>query len=156
MFNTSEAKLQDQLTKTMSVVFEGIVELGGASAEGRRLTYAWRLRQLLAYNADRQKRISDILEFLVIFFTFASTAVAVLFTFYTTSVVCGDSDDYNLKENTCDLSNTTLHILERLCLALPLLATVFRGISSALNPDAKWSILKIGEIKTEGEIYMVL
>ena len=29
MFDTSEEKLQDQLTKTMSVVFEGIVELGG-------------------------------------------------------------------------------------------------------------------------------
>jgi hypothetical protein len=27
----SEEKLQDQLTKTMSVVFEGMVELGGAS-----------------------------------------------------------------------------------------------------------------------------
>jgi hypothetical protein len=33
LFQTSEEKFQDQLTKTMSVVFEGIVELGGASAE---------------------------------------------------------------------------------------------------------------------------
>ena len=154
MFNTSEEKLQDQLTKTMSIVFEGIVELGGASAESRRLTYAWRLRHLLAYNADRQKRVADILEFLVILFTFGSTLVAVLYTFYTTDVVCGGGEDYSLKNGTCDLSDTSLEILQKLCLVLPLLATIFRGISAALNPMAKWSILKIGEIKTEGEIYM--
>ena len=38
MFTMTEEKLQDQLTKTMSVAFEGMVEMGGAALETRRLT----------------------------------------------------------------------------------------------------------------------
>lgn len=79
MFSMTEEKLQDQLTKTMSVAFEGMVEMGGAALETRRLTYAWRLRHLLDYNASRQKQFSDLLQSLCILFTALSTLAAVVY-----------------------------------------------------------------------------
>jgi hypothetical protein len=79
MFTMTEEKLQDQLTKTMSVAFEGMVEMGGAALETRRLTYAWRLRHLLDYNAFRQKQFSDLLQSLCILFTALSTLAAVVY-----------------------------------------------------------------------------
>lgn len=148
MFNTSEEKLQDQLTKTMSVVFEGIVELGGASAENRRLTYAWRLRQLLSYNAARQRVVSDFLEFLIILFTLFSTCAACFYTFSTTKTICSsDGSSNNSSSDQCPISQIGNDILNKLNLILPLLATVFRGISASLNPLQKWSVLKIGAIR---------
>ena len=149
MFNTSEEKLQDQLTKTMSVVFEGMVELGGASGENRRLTYAWRLRHLLSYNAARQALIADVLEFLVIIFTFLSVVVAVMYTYATTIDAC----DSNVQA-TCNLSADFRTVLNHLNLIFPLAATVFRGMFASLNPLAKWAVLKVGAVKVEGEIYM--
>jgi hypothetical protein len=82
MFNTSEEKLQDQLTKTMSVVFEGVAELGGQAAEDRRLTYAWRMRHLLLFNSERHKFRADVLQFLIIIFTLLAVCSAVLFSYY--------------------------------------------------------------------------
>jgi hypothetical protein len=38
MFTMTEEKLQDQLTKTMSVAFEGVTEMGGQALENKRLT----------------------------------------------------------------------------------------------------------------------
>lgn len=38
MFTMTEEKLQDQLTKTMSVAFEGVTEMGGQALEYKRLT----------------------------------------------------------------------------------------------------------------------
>ena len=57
----------------MSVVFEGVMELGGQAAENRRLTYAWRFKHMLAYNSKRQEHMSDMLHFLVVVLSLAST-----------------------------------------------------------------------------------
>jgi hypothetical protein len=145
MFNTSEEKLQDQLTKTMSVVFEGVAEMGGQSAENRRLTYAWRLRHLMDYNAHRQKLMADVLYILVLVFTFLTTVAAIVYGFYYAQVdSCGNNDELKLP----------LAILGKLNLLLPLVATILRGILAALNPMAKYSVLKLASIKIESEIYL--
>ena len=62
MFTMTEEKLQDQLTKTMSVAFEGMVEMGGQALESKRLTYAWRMHHLFEHNSVRLRRFADILE----------------------------------------------------------------------------------------------
>ena len=139
MFTTSEERLQDQLTKTMSVVFEGVAELGGQSAESRRLTYAWRLRYLLYFNSSRHKRIADILQALIIMFAFLSTASSVLYNYYGAS-----------GSNHADI----IYILKMLSFILPLVNTLFNGINAALGPGVKASILKIAAVKVESEIYM--
>jgi hypothetical protein len=43
MFTMTEEKLQDQLTKTMSVAFEGVTEMGGQALEYKRLTVRTRI-----------------------------------------------------------------------------------------------------------------
>jgi hypothetical protein len=43
------------------------------------LQYAWRLRHLLDYNANRQKHFSDLLQSLCILFTALSTLAAVVY-----------------------------------------------------------------------------
>ena len=139
MFTTSEERLQDQLTKTMSVVLEGAAELGGQSAESRRLTYAWRLRHLLLHNSKRHQLIADCFRFLVIIFAFLSSSVAVLFNYFTIN-------DDSLHE--------MIAVLNLLTFILPLVNTFFNGIFAALNPSVKASILKASAIKIENEIYL--
>ena len=139
MFNTSEEKLQDQLTKTMSVVFEGVVELGGQSAENRRLTYAWRLRHLLMYNAARQLIVADVLQALIIVLSLFTTAASVTYIYL------------NCIE---DIDDTRTEVLLNLNLLLPLSVTILRGLNATLNPLAKWSILQSAACRVEGEIYM--
>ena len=139
MFTTSEERLQDQLTKTMSVVFEGASELGGQSSESRRLTYAWRLRYLMKYNARRYRFISDVLQILIIFFAFTSTVSAVLFNFF----------------NIFDIGGPLYQsIFNKLTFILPLVNTLFTGIFAALNPAVKAGVLDHSAIKIESEIYM--
>lgn len=148
MFNTSEEKLQDQLTKTMSVVFEGVVELGGASAESRRLTYAWRMRHLFAYNASRQKLLSDILQALIILFSLISTITAVSYTYM-------NSQDCSLSTGSFfSSSNKSYQSLLMLNLLLPLTVTILRGFFASLDPLTKYAILKMAAIRIESEIYM--
>ena len=140
MFTTSEERLQDQLTKTMSVVFEGVAELGGQSAESRRLTYAWRLRYLLYFNSSRHKQIADILQALIIIFAFLSTASSVLYNYFGAS---SGSDHADI-----------IYIFKMLSFILPLVNTLFNGINAALGPGVKANILKIAAVKVESEIYM--
>jgi len=116
------------------------------------LTYAWRLRQLLAFNALRQRFLADILEFLAILFTFCSTLAATIYIYFSTAVVCGPDAISDISD-VCHLSDNVFDVVLNLNLILPLLATVIRGISSSLNPLAKWGILKISAIKIESEIY---
>lgn len=129
----------------MSVVFEGIVELGGQSAENRRITYAWRLRHLLAYNAAREQIKSDTLQFLITLLTLLSTVAAVFHT-YVTSI---DTTRVNFEEG-----STGREVLLKLTLLLPLATTVLRGINATLNPVAKQAVLKFAAIRVESEIYM--
>jgi hypothetical protein len=150
MFNTSEEKLQDQLTKTMSVVFEGVAELGGQAAEDRRLTYGWRMRHLLLFNSLRHKRRADVLQFLIILFTLLSVCAAVLFNYYSLAS-SGGCDNNNDQYST---ARPEIKVLLRLTLILPLITTVFRGIYAALSPSTKAAMLKLGSIKAESEIYM--
>jgi len=143
MFKTSEERLQDQLTKTMAVVFEGVAELGGQSAETRRLTYAWRLVQLLSHNAKRQKLTADALNGLLIIITLAATCSAVVWTYLqVTSLLSGSAE------------SLAQSILFKFNLLLPLAATIIRGINAALNPLAKWSALIGAKMSVEAEIYM--
>ncbi len=128
----------------MSVVFEGVVEMGGQSAENRRLTYAWHLRSLVLYNAKRQKRLGDIFQLFIIIFTFLAVTAAVLYSYFLTQ-----------KYKTGSGLNTFISsILLKLNLLLPLVATIFQGINSTLNPLSKSSILKMAAVKIESEIYM--
>lgn len=140
MFHTSEEKLQDQLTKTMSVVFEGVVEMGGQSAENRRLTYAWRLKHMLKYNSFRQNIISDVLQALIILLSLASTAAA-CFYIYETTISTVEAKNY-------------VDVLLKINLMLPLAVTVSRGIAATLNPQAKAIVLEMSSIRIETEIYM--
>lgn len=154
MFNTTEERLQDQLTKTMSVVFEGVVEMGGASGETRRLTYAWRLRHLCKYNAARQKLMADVLEFFILIFTLASTLVSVMYTFVTSSSCSDPNDPSTCAPNRATTTSQQIDILLKLNLGLPLIATIFRGLFATINPLAKFAVLQVGSIKCESEIYM--
>jgi len=138
MFNTSEEKLQDQLTKTMSVVTEG-GSSDGQSAESKRLTYAWRLRHLLLHNAKKHKLYADVLRFLTIFFAFLSTVSAVLCTYF--NVTYPDDE-------------RTIYIFNLLTFLLPLVNTIFNGLFAAFNPLVKAMILIVSSSKIESEIYM--
>lgn len=115
-----------------------------------------RFRHLLSHNAQRQRIVADILEFLVIIFTLSATCAAVIYQFLTTSNACssGEDDITDDSPQTCGISHDGRNALLKLNLILPLLATVFRGISASLNPLAKWGVLKVGAIRAEGEIYM--
>lgn len=144
MFRTSEERLQDQLTKTMAVVFEGVAELGGQSAETRRLTYAWRLTHNLAYNAKWQRRIADIMNAMMILITVAATCTAVLYTFLQQTT--------NAERNMWRI--LALDVLLKLNLLLPLAGTITRGFYAALNPLSKWSALSVAKVMVESEIYM--
>ena len=130
----------------MSVVFEGQIELGGQSAESRRLTYAWRLRHLLTHNSTRQRFLADVLQALIIFFTLAATVAAVLFLYFR-QVPLDPPSPYGINAS----GNTSLL---KLNLLLPLAATILRGVQASINPSAKWAVLKIAAMKVESEIYL--
>jgi hypothetical protein len=118
-----------------------VAELGGQSAESRRLTYAWRLRHLLLFNGARHKLVADILQVLIILFAFASTSAAVMYSYYNT--------------NNCDDSwREYVEFIETLAFILPLVNTLFNGMFASLNPAGKSAILRLAATKVESEIYM--
>mmetsp|Transcript_9349 Transcript_9349/g.9165 ORF Transcript_9349/g.9165 Transcript_9349/m.9165 type:complete len:487 (+) Transcript_9349:1001-2461(+) len=118
-------------------------EMGGAALETRRLTYAWRLRHLLGYNAERQKAYSDILQALQVLFTMLSTLAAVVHSYMlqigAISGGTGVADGYGF---------VALNLL------LPLAVTVLRGLIATLSPLSKYSILYGTAMKVESEIYL--
>jgi hypothetical protein len=91
-----------------------------------------------------------VLQFLIILFTLLSVCSAVLFSYYSLpkNQPAGNTDDTNLSNQ-----SEQLKVLSKLNLILPLIATVLRGIYAALNPATKASLLKLGSIKVESEIY---
>lgn len=141
MFNTTEEKLQDSLTKTMVTAFESSSELGGQMAETRRLTYAWRLRQILNYNAQKQKLLADFFQLLIIVGTFVAICVSVIFMHLSLQPTC-DID--------CEKAKNVLLICN---LLIPLFVTIIRGVNSAMNPYKKWNTLKSSALSIESEIY---
>lgn len=143
MFTMSEEDLQDKLTKTMSSSFEGVAELGGQSAENRRLTYAWRLRMKLNYNAKKQKLTSDLLQALIIILSFAAVCSSVFYMY------CNLSEPLPPSKNAL-----AIRILLALNLLLPLTVTILRGISASMNPLKKWKTLSDNASKVESEIYL--
>lgn len=143
IFNTSEEQLQDVLTKSMSVVFESVSEWnGGLAQDMKRLTYAWQLRQKLAYNAKYQKRLLDWFAFLVIFFTCAATLTSVVFVYLRLTL---------LRNPNGILADRVLTYCN---LAFPLAVTILRGFVAVLNPQAKYQALSLGRVSIEREIYM--
>lgn len=145
MFEQTEDEIQDYLTQTMAVAFEGAQESGGASTDQKRLTYAWRLRHKLLYNADKFAAQSDFLMFWFIFFTLLSTWVAVVYTYFqlSKSSIVSESMDKLIND-----------LLLKANLLAPLIATIIRGIFSILNPQVKNNALRDAAATIEAEIYM--
>ena len=146
MFNTSEDKMQDKLTKAMSTVFEGVVEMGGSSSDSKRIVYAWQLRLLLFYNARIQRQYSDVLWAGIVLFTMGATIAPVTYEYISPSNCQNPTDNGQ--------NPAASNALLKLCLCLPLVATVLRGAFSLLNPEAKWAALQSAALSVESEIYM--
>ena len=141
MFKDSEDDMQDYLTRTMAVAFEGTNELGDTSADNKRLTYAWRLRYKLLWNSKKFKFQSDVLMLLFIFFNLSSTLSAVVYVYFSQinkSTLTSQEDGMLLNAN----------------LLLPLVSTIIRGVLSVLSPTNKYNILKDAASQIESEIYM--
>ena len=141
MFKDSEDDMQDYLTRTMAVAFEGTNELGDTSADNKRLTYAWRLRYKLLWNSKRFKFMSDVLMLLFIFFNLSSTLSAVMYVYFS-------------QINKGVLTHAEDNMLLSANLLLPLVSTILRGILSVLSPTNKYHILKDAASQIESEIYM--
>lgn len=150
MFSTTEDDVQDQITKTMAVVFEAEYELGGLESERKRLSYAWRIRAKFIFNAGIFKILSDALMLLIICFTMGATVSAVLYSYFSLNpkpfprTPPGNPYDYEW----------CLAFLANANLLLPLIATVIRGIYSAVNPYNKYAALKNASVMIETEIFM--
>lgn len=147
MFKHTDEDMQDYLTQTLAVAFEGVNALGDLTADNKRLTYAWRLRYKLLYNAKKFHSNSNFLMFWFVMFTLFSTWVAVLYTFVEAR---GDSLE-RLDYNTLQLVK---RVLLKANLLLPLIATIIRGIFSILSPFNKYNVLKDAAAQIETEIYM--
>ena len=118
MFTTSEDQLQDKLTKTMSVAFEGSsTELGARKSEIKRLTYAWKLRHKYYFNARIQKFVSDALTVLMILLSVFSTCSAVVLTYLQNG---GRHSEFDRNHE------LTLLVLNKLNLLLPLAVAILR------------------------------
>lgn len=148
MFKHSEEDLQDYLTQTLAVAFEGSGASGELSADNKRLTYAWKLRYKLLHNAHRFQWQSDVLMFWFTFFTLCATWTAVLYTFM---ILRGDSLNSHI---TTERKDMILEILLKSNLLLPLVAALFRSVFSILNPENKFNILRDAAAKIESEIYL--
>lgn len=147
MFKHTEDDLQDSLTQTLAVAFEGVNALGDLTADNKRLTYAWRLRYKLMHNARKFHFQSNTLMFWFVLFTLFSTWVAVLYTFVQTS---GNT----IKLLTPGRLRLVKEVLLKANLLLPLVATIIRGIFSILSPLNKYNVLKDAAAQIESEIYM--
>lgn len=98
-------------------------------------------RHLLLFNSKRQRLIATILQILIIMFTLFTVCVAVLYNYYS-------------QRKTSSSQVSTIQVLLKLNLILPLVTTVFRGVNSAMSPSTKAVLLKKTSIKIESEIYM--
>jgi len=144
MFEHSEDEIQDRLTQTMAVAFEGTKE-AGAGSDFKRVAYAWRLRYKLLFNAKKFRFQSDFLTTLVTIFILLSTWTAVLYTYFDTQsqpLINQDTDEY------------IMYMLLQCNLLMPLVATIIKGIFSILNPLTKCNALKDAAASIESEIYM--
>lgn len=147
MFGHSEDDMQDYLTKTMAVAFEGGGDMGSSATDNKRLTFAWRLRYKLLYNAARFHRQSNVLMFWFTVITLLSTWAAVLYTYV---LLQGDEETLGMEK----YDELALDILLKANMLLPLIATVLRGIFSVVSPLNKYNVLKDGAAAIESEIYM--
>jgi hypothetical protein len=127
LFNIRERDLQDQVLRAMTVSW----------GDRRRLTYAWRLRHLLKYNADRQRLAADSLMFLIISFTVLATACSVIYTHFTSDGRTDTLPEYGRE------------VLVRLNIILPVVVTVLRGVYAYLDPMLKYWLFKNAAIRYE-------
>ena len=151
MFVMTEEKLQDSLTKTMSVAFEGMVEMGGQALEAKRLTYAWRMHHLFESNASRLKSFATTLEIMVIVMTLASTLVSVGY-----SYLLANGSQYGVildqRSSGVEMMASNYGLIA-LNLFLPLAISVLRAMGAAMTPYSKYTALRIATIKIQSEIY---
>jgi hypothetical protein len=137
IFTCSEERLQDMLTRTMSMINDrGNEEIGGRPAEKKRLTQAWKTVHLLRYNAKWQRRYADILQGLTISLTFAAILTSVVYSHFRSQRL------YEANGNSSPLLPEYDSLLRGLNIILPLAVTVFRGVYAFLNPLAKYTALK--------------
>ena len=151
MFTMTEEKLQDSLTKTMSVAFEGMVEMGGQALEAKRLTYAWRMHHLFEANATRLKSFATTLEIMVIIMTLASTLASVGYSYLLSD---GPNFGVNLDQRSSGIEMMASNYgLVALNLFLPLAISVLRAMGAAMTPYSKYTALRIATVKIQSEIY---
>lgn len=140
LFGTTEEMVQDKLTATLAVAFDSLsTELGQKASEVKRLTYAWRLRHKLKYNAIKQETFADLCQILMTFFTLCATLAAVVLTY--------------LQVSDPNLNYDTVYALTKLNLVLPLAITIVRGVYAAMDPYGKFTALSLGYVYVESEIY---
>ena len=156
MWDDTIESLQDSLTKSMSSISELNMDRGG---EEKRLSYAWKLRQLFMHNAVLQKFYADTLNFFVIVLSLSTTIVAVIYTFVSSSPVSSSSglfadavgfSGFTSAKNQERAFSTIL----ALNICLPLIITVLRGLIAAFEPQVKYHQLHMAAVKLESEIYM--
>ena len=99
--------------------------------------------QLQLLNSRNYKFKSDVLEALLVIFTFLSTVSAVVYTFFF----------YNEHFELRGSRSLILASMLKANLLLPLVATFLRGIISVFNPTVKYIALKNAAVKVEAEIY---
>lgn len=153
----TQDEVQDRLTQTVGVVSAGDYELGGVSSEQRRVSFAWRCRHKFLTNASFYRRIADLLQLLLIFFTFASTMLAAIYTFILFEM------STHLEASPMEINYTgvvptssfgsNMYIILLLNILLPLLGTVVRGINSAISPYMKYVALANACVRIESEVY---
>jgi len=156
MWDDTIESLQDSLTKSMSSVSELNMDRGG---EEKRLSYAWKLRQLFMYNAVLQKFYADTLNFFVIVLSLWTTIVAVIYTFVSSAPVSSSSglfaDAVGFSGFTSAKSQErAFSTIFALNICLPLIITVLRGLIAAFEPQVKYHQLHMAAVKLESEIYL--
>ena len=138
-FGTSKDRIQDKVTKAMSVAFNGRIEIGGQKSDEDRLDYAWKLRYLVLFNYEIQQLRANRIWACVVIFTLLSTVMPVIKMY----LELEEPMSYEDNEDKVVLLN----------LVFPFIATFFRGVFSYLTPDSKASIFKTAAVRIENDIY---
>ena len=120
-----EQELKDQILRAMTVSW----------GDRKRITYAWRLRHLFKYNADRQRFAADALMLLIILFTVLATACSVIYTHFSTD------------DNARLLPEYGRQALIKLNIILPVVVTVLQGVYAYLDPTLKYRLFKNAAIR---------
>ena len=139
IFDTTDLDCVDQITKVMASASLTRQELGATAGEERRLAYAWRLRQMMVFNAKRMKVVSDVLTSLIILFSFSSTAASILYV--------------GFKSHPDLVGSSVLPWISVLNILLPLVVTICKGVMASQNPRDKYVVLKSAGTRIESEIY---